>query len=115
MEEHDRRWVKALRSPRRRILTIRVQVHIRGNPVTNDFTDDSSFAETQGIWWAGIIFASIMTFAIIGGLLISGTYVLNDLGLVEISYWLPTVTAAVLTVILVTVSVKRGKIKYEPQ
>lgn len=87
----------------------------RGKPVSNDFTDDDAFAETQGIWWAGIAFASIATFAIIGGLLVAGTYVLNDLGRAEIPYWLLAVTAAVLTVILVTVAVRRGTIKYRPK
>ena len=82
--------------------------------MSDDITDDDAFAESQGIWWAGIVFASIVTFAIIGGLLITGTYVLSEVGLVDIPYWLPTVTAAVLTVILVSVSVKRGNIKYEP-
>lgn len=83
--------------------------------MSDDSTDDEAFAETEGIWYAGIVFASIVTFVIIGGVLISGTYVLSEVGLVDIPFWLPTVTAAVLTVILVTVSVKRGNIKYEPQ
>lgn len=92
-----------------------VQLYTRGTLVSDDFTDDDAFAETQGIWWAGIAFASIATFAIIGGLLVSGTYVLNELGLAEIPYWLPAVTAVVLTIILVTVAVKRETIKYEPK
>ena len=82
--------------------------------MSDDSTDDE-FAETQAIWWAGIVFASIVTFAIIGGLLLLGTYVLNELGSVDIPYWLLALIAAVLTVILVTVSVKRGNIKYRPQ
>ena len=83
--------------------------------MSDDFTEDDDFAERKGIWWAGIVFASIVTFGLIGGLLIAGTYVLNDLGLVHISYWLPTVAAAVLTVILVTAAPKRGDIKYDPR
>lgn len=90
-------------------------MHQWERPVSDDFTADDEFAETKGVWWAGIVFAAIVTFAIIGGLLLAGTYVLNDWGVVEISYWVPTGTAAILTVILVTVSVKRGKIKYEPR
>lgn len=83
--------------------------------MNDDFTADEEFAETHGVWWAGIVFASVVTFAIIGGLLIAGTYVLNGIGFVDISYWLSTATAAVLTVSLVTVAVKRGKITYEPR
>ena len=83
--------------------------------MSDDFTDDEAFAETQGIWWAGIVFASIVTFAIIGGLLIAGTYVLSEVGYVDIPYWVPTATAAVLTIILVSVALKRGNIKYEPR
>lgn len=83
--------------------------------MSDDFTEEGAFAETQGIWWAGIVFATIVTFGLIGGLLIAGTYVLNDLGIVDISYWLPTVAAAVLTGILVTVALKRGEIKYDPR
>lgn len=82
--------------------------------MSDDFTDDDAFAETQGVWWAGIAFASLVTFAIAGGLLLSGTYVLNELGVVAIPYWMPTVAAAILTVILVSVAVKRGN-KYEPR
>lgn len=83
--------------------------------MSDDFTADEEFAETRGVWWAGIVFASIVTYAVIGGLLIAGIYVLNDWGVVDISYWLPAFAAALLTVILVTVSVKRGKFKYKPQ
>lgn len=83
--------------------------------MTDDFTPDNDFEETRGIWWAGIAFASIVTFAAIGGLLTLVTYVLSKANLVHISYWLPTVAAAILTVFLVSVAVKRGKIKYEPQ
>ena len=83
--------------------------------MSDDFTTDDEFAETQGIWWGGIFFASVVTFVIIGGLLIAGTYVLNDWGLADISYWLPTIAAAVLTGSLVTVAVRRGTIKYEPR
>lgn len=81
----------------------------------DDFSADDEFAETQGVWWAGIVFASIVTFAILGGLLLGGTYVLNELGFVDISYWIPTVAAAILTGILVTVALKRGDIKYDPR
>lgn len=83
--------------------------------MSDDFTADDEFAETQSVWWAGIVFATVVTFAVIGGLLIAGTYVLNGMGFVDISYWLSTATAAVLSVVLVTVAVKRGKIKYEPR
>lgn len=83
--------------------------------MSDDFSADEAFAETHGVWWAGIVFASVVTFAIIGGLLVTGTYVLNDWGVVDMSYWLPAVAAAVLTVILVSASVKLGKIEYEPR
>lgn len=83
--------------------------------MSDDFSADDEFAETQSVWWAGIVFAAVVTFAAIGGLLIGGTYVLNQLGYVDMSYWLPAVVAAVITVILVSASVKRGKIKYEPR
>lgn len=83
--------------------------------MSDDFTADEEFAETHDIWWAGIVFATIVTFGLIGGLLIAGTYVLNDLGVIDISYWLPTVAAAVLTGILVTIALKRGDIKYDPR
>lgn len=83
--------------------------------MSDDFTADDEFAETHGVWWAGIVFASVVTFVIIGGLLISGTYVLSDLGLLDIPYWLPIATAAVLTGVLVTIAVMRGEIRYEPR
>ena len=83
--------------------------------MSDDFTADEEFAETPGIWWAGIVFATTVTFVLIGGLLVAGTYVLNDLGIVDRSYRLPTVAAAVLTGILVTVALKRGEFKYDPR
>lgn len=83
--------------------------------MSDDYTDDDAFAETQGIWWAGIALASAITFAVTCGLLLTGTYVLNEWGGVAIPYWPPTVAAAILTGVLVSVSVKRGQIKYEPK
>lgn len=83
--------------------------------MSDDFTDDDTFAETQGIWWAGVAFASIVTFVVLGGLLLAGTYLLNEWGIVELPYWPPAVAAAVLTGLLVSVAVKRGTIKYEPE
>lgn len=83
--------------------------------MSDDFNTDDAFAETQSVWWAGIVFASVVTFAIIGGLLIGGTYLLIELGVVDIPYWLSIVTAAILTGTLVTVAVTRGTIRYEPQ
>lgn len=83
--------------------------------MSDDFTGDEDFSETQGVWWAGIALASVVTFAAIGGLLVSGTYVLTQLTLVDIPYWVPIVTAAILTISLVTVSVVQGKIEYEPR
>lgn len=82
--------------------------------MSDDYTDGDAFAETQGIWWAGIAFASVITFVVICGLLLTGTYVLNEWGIMEIPYWPPTIAAVILTGILVGVSVKRGN-KYEPE
>lgn len=83
--------------------------------MSDDFSTDDEFPETHGIWWAGIVFSSIVTFGFIGGLLIAGIYVPKDLGYVDLSYWVPTVAAAILTGILVTVALKRGEFMYEPQ
>ena len=83
--------------------------------MTDDSTTDDEFAETQGIWWAGIVFASVVTFAIIGGFLIAGAYVLSEVGLINIPYWLLTALTALLAGVLITVSIKRGEMKYEPR
>lgn len=92
-----------------------VKMHTGGTPVTDDFPTDDEFSEIQGIWWAGIVFVSVVTFAIIGGLLIAGAYVLSEVGLVNIPYWLSTALTALLTGVLITVSIKRGEMKYEPR
>jgi hypothetical protein len=83
--------------------------------VSDDISLDDDFSENRDIWWAGIAFASFITFEVIGWVLISGTYVLNEMDFLEISYWIPSLGTAMLTGIMVTVAVKRGKVKHEPQ
>lgn len=61
-----------MRFLRGRFHTLHVQLHICGTPVSDDFTAEDEFAETHGVWWTGIVFATVVTFAIIGGLMLSG-------------------------------------------
>lgn len=65
------------------------------------------------VGWVAV--ALLATFAALGGLLGLGVYLLAYAGLADLSYWLPAVIAAVLSVILVGVAVKRGDSRYEPE
>lgn len=83
--------------------------------VTEDSIGETEFEETQPVWWAGVAVALFVTFTILGGLLGLGTYLLASAGVVELSYWPPTVAGAVLSVILVRAAINRGNIRYKPE
>lgn len=81
----------------------------------DDSRVDGQFAETRAVWWAGVAVALLVTFAVLGGLLGLGVSLLAYAGLADLSYWLPAVMAATLSVILVGAAVKQGDSRYEPQ
>ena len=81
----------------------------------DDSTEEGQFAETQAVWWAGVAVALLVTFAVLGGFLILGTYLLASAGVIELSYWPAAVLAAILSVFLVRTAVKRGNIRYKPE
>ena len=83
--------------------------------VPDDSIGETDFAETHAVWWAGVAVALLVTFAVLGGLLAVGTYLLAAAGVVEPSYWPPAVLAAILSVLLVRTAVKRGNIRYKPE
>lgn len=81
----------------------------------DDSTDLSPFAgESKGVWWGGIVVASIISFICIGGCLVLLVYLVNYLSGMTIPYWPPIGVAAVTTVLLVRAAVSRGDIKYRP-
>lgn len=81
----------------------------------DDSIEEGQFEETQAVWWAGVAVALLGTFAVLGGLLGLGTYLLASAGVVDLSYWPPAVAAALLSVFLVRAAIKRGNIRYKPE
>lgn len=81
----------------------------------DDSTEESQFAETRTVWWAGVAVALLVTFVVLGGLLSLATYLLASADLLEFSYWPPAVVAGILSVVLVRAAVKRGTSRYRPE
>lgn len=81
----------------------------------DDSTDLFPFdGESEGVWWGGIVVASIVTFLCIGGCLVLLAYLVNYLSGMTIPYWPAIAVAAVATILLVRAAISRGDIKYQP-
>lgn len=70
--------------------------------------------ESEGVWWAGIAVASVVTFVCIGGFVLLLTALLNHLTVLEVPSWPSIVVAAIATILLVRAAVRRGDVKYRP-
>lgn len=74
---------------------------------------DSPTEVSKRVFYAGVLFAVVVTFAAIAGATYLVVYLASYVAVVEVARWQVAAFSAVLTVVTVAAALRSGNIRYE--